>query len=159
MKTSTLLLPLFGAVLLFGCKKESTPKSVEFNGSTLYFTSGKISKEVAWAEGYSVTGATSPTDGKTNTEMIVDSLGAGNYAAKLCADLVEDGKSDWYLPSIEEFKAIAAIQDKLPSDYTGTYWTSTERTAGGAEFWYIHYGSQYNDFKNYKYSCLCTRKD
>ena len=40
--------------------------------------------------------------GVYNTERIVDTLGAGNYAAKVCADKVLAGYDDWFLPSKDE---------------------------------------------------------
>lgn len=41
-------------------------------------------------------------DGAGNTQKIVTALGAGTYAAKLCADLVYNGCDDWYLPGAGE---------------------------------------------------------
>ncbi|MBK7764083.1 MAG: hypothetical protein IPI46_12185 [Bacteroidetes bacterium] len=60
--------------------------------------------------------------GETNTTYIVFNTGNGNYAAKMCYDLVLNGYSDWYLPSIGELNAI--------TNYIGgvgyIYWSSTE---------------------------------
>jgi hypothetical protein len=40
--------------------------------------------------------------GQANTTDLVSILGQGDYAAKLCDDLVLNGYSDWFLPSIDE---------------------------------------------------------
>jgi uncharacterized repeat protein (TIGR02543 family) len=66
--------------------------------------------------------------GQSNTTDIVTTLGAGIYAAQYCADLVFGTKSDWFLPSIKEAKA---MRDNLYCDYVGGftndwYWSSTE---------------------------------
>lgn len=159
MKKSFLMLPIIAVLLSFSCKEKPVPTFVDYNGQNLYFTAGKIGKELVWADQLVATGATSETDGEANTELIVSVLGEGNYPAKLCADLVEGGFDDWYLPSIDEMKAISTLGDDLPVDYTGTYWTSTEVVSNAARFWYIHFGSQYNENKTYKYDCLCVRKN
>lgn len=159
MKKLAILIPLLGISIFFSCKKKDVPTSVNYNGSTLYFTADKIAENLPWADSLVATGATSDTDGEANTELIVSILGEGEYPAKKCADLVEGGFDDWYLPSINEMKAISTLGDDLPGNYTGTYWTSTEVVSNAAKYWYIHFGSQYNEYKTYEYDCLCVRKD
>lgn len=160
MKRIYLLLPILAVLAMSSCKKEPVPTSVEFNGSTLYFTPERVAKDLKWSPAYGITGAVSTSDGKANTDSIVAYWGEGNYPAKVCADLVQGGFDDWYLPSIEEFEAISVLGDRLPPDeYTGTYWTSTELSTDQARYGFIHFGSQYNLFKNYEYDCLCVRKD
>lgn len=67
--------------------------------------------------------------GKANTKRIVDVLGEGNYAAKLCDDLVLAGFSDWYLPSKHE---LYLMWENLCKRNIGgfqvgkVYWSSTE---------------------------------
>jgi len=64
--------------------------------------------------------------GKRNTDIIVAKLGAGNYAAKLCADLVLNGYSDWFLPSKDELNQLYLNKDKVDGFAIGFYWSSTE---------------------------------
>ena len=67
--------------------------------------------------------------GNANTNAIVSNQGAGNYAARLCYDLVAEGYSDWYLPSFYEFEQIyenrKVIRSSAHLDYTW-HWTSSE---------------------------------
>jgi hypothetical protein len=47
--------------------------------------------------------------GNDNTTKIINHIGNNNgqpYAAKVCYDLVQNGKDDWYLPSREELYAM-----------------------------------------------------
>ncbi len=79
---------------------------------------------VAWNNGIdTLIGATDSTilSGKLNTQKIVNVLGAGNYPAKICSDLVQAGYEDWYLPSFHEIILMANAQ--LVS---GPVWSSTE---------------------------------
>lgn len=163
MKKLSLALILVAAISIVGCKKKDVPTSVNYEGTTLYFTSGKIGAKSTWAGSFELTGATSETDGEANTALIVQvQTAAGDttdYPAKRCADLTEGGFDDWYLPSLNELKAVGTVEDDLPGDYTGMYWTSTEIVSNAAHFWHIHYGSQYNNNKGYEYNTLCVRKD
>ena len=64
--------------------------------------------------------------GLSNTNKIVLAQGAGSYAAQLCADLVLNGYSDWYLPSIKELAVISVNQVAVGGFTGGTYWSSSE---------------------------------
>jgi len=82
--------------------------------------------------------------GKINTDLIVAAQGAGNYAAKVCDDLVLGGYSDWFLPSKSEcftmyfnLEVMRNIGDfGAPPD--ARYWSSTEASTNLA---YIQYGN------------------
>jgi hypothetical protein len=68
-------------------------------------------------------------NGNLNTNNIVETQGEGNYAAKLCYDLVLGGYSDWYLPNKTELYLIYDNSWKYSSisGFTGRfYWTSSE---------------------------------
>lgn len=67
--------------------------------------------------------------GQSNTARLVSTLGLGNYPAKICDDLVLNGFSDWFLPSLQELdcmcKALSA-SDKKYGLKGHFYWTSSE---------------------------------
>ena len=75
--------------------------------------------------------ATAIGTGKNNTALLVSLIGNGNYAAKLCDDLVLNGYSDWFLPSKDE---IDAMRVNLAGTGIGNfdqamghyYWSSSE---------------------------------
>lgn len=67
--------------------------------------------------------------GKLNTQKIVAVLGNGVYPAKICDDYVNEGYSDWYLPSSKELLLIANL-----SLLSGPNWSSTELTKTQANY-------------------------
>jgi hypothetical protein len=93
-----------------------------------------------WSNGnYAVTGATAKElgAGSSNTIKIVNKLGQGQYAAKLCYDLVLGGYSDWYLPSWNEIiKVNSFFQNKSTVIDYPSYWSSTELDANQAMIWW-----------------------
>jgi len=66
--------------------------------------------------------------GATNTSAIVARCSIAGTAARLCSDLVLNGYSDWYLPSIEELYLIYQnlYKEGLDFGYYSYYWSSTE---------------------------------
>jgi len=98
------------------------------------------SNSIQWSNGSSIT--TSATgilvgDGAKNTKAIVTAQGDGNYAAKLCDDLVLNGYTDWFLPSTSDLNILysQSISGVL-TGFTGyIYWSSTEKDSQNA---YIH---------------------
>jgi hypothetical protein len=61
--------------------------------------------------------------GKTNTDTIIKYCNDPGIAARICYDLVLNGYSDWYLPSLDEQNQILLHKDILGG--TGPYWTSS----------------------------------
>jgi hypothetical protein len=85
--------------------------------------------------------------GKANTELLVAAMGITSYnnfagtgfndcPAKICADLEYGGKSDWFLPSVEELKLVYSQRNIIgnfdPMPLNRSYWTSTEATVNTA---------------------------
>ena len=63
--------------------------------------------------------------GKSNTDLMTNSSLTG--VAQIAANLVFNGKSDWYLPSLNEMKALASQASQLEGLGEGSsqYWTSS----------------------------------
>ena len=86
---------------------------------------------VEWGGDGTVLGGTGTVigSGKSNTENIVNKLGLGNYAARLCYDLELGGYDDWFLPSLDELYKLSEQKDTVggfvvaPWDW---YWSSSE---------------------------------
>ena len=78
--------------------------------------------------------------GLTNTQLIVNGCSQAGTAAKICNDLVLNGYSDWYLPSLAEMKL---LRTNLHLNGFGSfrtdlsYFVSTETTANTAYEFYI----------------------
>jgi hypothetical protein len=62
--------------------------------------------------------------GLTNTNLIVNAIGNGNYAAKLCFDLVQGGYNDWFLPTWKELEKIQLNQVAIGGFQPQDYWAS-----------------------------------
>lgn len=124
---------------------------------------------IQWNNGssYIPTGATATATGKgeTNTNAIVTAQGPGNYAAKLCADLVIGAYTDWFLPSKDELNLMYKnIGPGAPSPLTNignfagySYWSSSEFDDYYA--WYQNFsgGYQYNFYKTGSYYVRAVR--
>jgi len=80
-----------------------------------------------------VTGAadTEVGTGRANTNKIVETLSAGNYAAKICDDSKQGGYNDWFLPSKDELNLMFLANERTnagnaqPDKY---YWSSSEES-------------------------------
>jgi uncharacterized protein (TIGR02145 family) len=68
--------------------------------------------------------------GTSNTSTIVNFYSSGNYAAKLCSDLVLNGYSDWFLPSIDELEKLYINKNLIGGFSPIWYWSSTNVWAG-----------------------------
>lgn len=65
--------------------------------------------------------------GKSNTEKIVQKLGNGRYAAKMCADFVYNGYDDWFLPSKDELRLmLKVVHINIFKKLFMSHWSSSE---------------------------------
>jgi hypothetical protein len=93
------------------------------------------SEGLQWYNGtfYNITTSSAIGSAATNTNAIVAVQGTSvSYAARLCAELVENGYSDWQLPSIGDLQAIRNNYSYLPPFIDGEYWTSTQVNTNNA---------------------------
>jgi hypothetical protein len=93
---------------------------------------------IQWYNGsYTTTAATATAlgTGNDNTATIVANQGTGNYAAKLCSDLVLNGYSDWFLPSKDELTKIYLNRIAIGGFTAFYYWSSSEYSNNNA--WYF----------------------
>lgn len=83
------------------------------------------------------TGATDSSigAGRTNTTLIINAFGPGDYAATACNSYTSGGFDDWFLPSLNELQAI--YDNLIASDLGGFgpnwYWSSTQ--------WELNFGA------------------
>jgi hypothetical protein len=77
-----------------------------------------------WYNGsYIEVGSTDTETGEFNTSLIVEQQGVGTYAASICESATDGGKTDWYLPSIDEL--VVLYENGIITGAT-TWWSSTE---------------------------------
>lgn len=180
MKTLFIISFLTLSLFLLNCKKSSdtTPTSFtigqSYQGGLVAYIDGTgshglivapfdQSTGMQWYNGSNTTIGTGPAgygigQGNANTNAIVTSQGAGNYAAKLCYDLVLNGYSDWYLPSKDELNKLYENRSMLVTIANGGfaanyYWSSSENLNTNA--WGQYFGASVQilpftkDYANY----------
>lgn len=84
---------------------------------------------IQWYNGtYFATHVTSTLlfSGRNNTNQIVALQGDGDYAAKLCYDLVLNGYDDWYLPAKSELLKLYEQRELVGGFANDFYWASSE---------------------------------
>ncbi len=106
---------------------------------------------ITWSNGSFITTGATGADigtGNANTNKIVSSQGTGNYAARLCYDLVSGGYSDWYLPSSGELYQLYLNKSAIgmPDE---EWWSSTEFSPEGATSIYFGNGSSLPTYKDF----------
>jgi hypothetical protein len=120
---------------------------------------------IRWYNGsYVETGATDTAigTGQANTTAIVNTQGAGSYAAQLCDTLVFGGYSDWFLPSKDELKKLWINQNTIggfSSDYFSYnyYWSSSELNANTAWSLFFQIGDWNLFSKSYRVRVRAVR--
>ena len=96
------------------------------------------------------------------TNAIIEELGDGSYAAKICADLVLNGYDNWYLPIRGE---LSSMRHNLHiggfgNFTTAEYWSSTEDDVDIAKAIYFNQSSYSNSIeaeKDENYHVRATR--
>jgi hypothetical protein len=78
----------------------------------------------------------------TGAQNTVDIVNAGcGGAAQACADLVLNGYSDWFLPSINELQQLYTNRAAIGGFQNSWYWSSSEYYSYNA--WEFYFGSGY----------------
>jgi uncharacterized protein YjdB len=113
---------------------------------------------VQWGCYGTLLGSTSQTlgSGAANTVSVSASCGAGT-AARLCADLVLGGYSDWYLPSKNELDRLRANRATIGGFVSGSYWSSSESTVNNALAVNFNTGNAQSIAKNEAYNVRAIR--
>lgn len=118
--------------------------------------------------------AQSTWDGLGNSNAIVGQSGFINGAAKLCLDSTNNGKSDWYLPAIDELSLLWQNRFNVNKTLSGNssfgsiseatqigneeYWSSTEYDNYTAWFFFFNGGNANTTLKNYAKYVRAVRK-
>ena len=84
-----------------------------------------------------------------------------NSAKKYCANLTLSDKSDWRLPTKEEYEELFIKKNKSPTMFPGdteNYWTSKEIPPSKAWFAGLYSKEVKSTGKSYSYFARCVRK-
>lgn len=128
-----------------------------------------LSTSATWGlSGTDVTNCESTWDGLTNTTSMISAGAAVGTAAVLCDNSTNNGKSDWYLPAIDELNTILNNRFSISQGITsasGTqlefqaYWSSTELNSSNS--YILSFGNFYpiaNTTKLSSYYVRAVRK-
>lgn len=135
------------------------------SGGNRLYTTAADQGQFSWNNGtsnWTVTGATSTSDGLANTNTLVAlaDAGAPYNAANACRAL----GAEWYLPAQAELNVLytnrAAIGGfNLSGSFpAGWYWSSSEHSDAGARNQSFSDGSQTGNTKYYDFSVRCVRR-
>jgi hypothetical protein len=122
----------------------------------LVATNADISTSAQWGcQGilFSGAGGAAIGTGNQNTIDITAGCSTAGIAARLCADLVEGGYSDWFLPSKDELNKLYLNRVAIGGFSNAYYWSSMEYNSSAAwvqnfGIWNVTSGYQNTSFKN-----------
>jgi hypothetical protein len=87
--------------------------------------------------------------GQANTNLILSGCSTRPIAASVCDDLVLNGYSDWYFPSMDELQLMYSnLHVQGIGGFNSFYWSSSQDNPDYA--WYMNFGvgNVYNDGKH-----------
>ena len=95
-------------------------------------------------------GSTPNDNTKGKVTASADRIGAANWntSVSYCNELIENGYSDWYLPSLVELGEIYANRAAIGSFNTGTYWSSDEANSTDGSYYKFDSGTTGSKNKN-----------
>lgn len=120
----------------------------QFHGLISY--TSDLSFTAPWHCGWSLLNtSTGIGSGLSNSSLIVSQYDQEtNNAARLCIDLVFNGYSDWFLPSLDELNLLFINKYQIGGFSNGAYWSSSN--AGKMSAWSIDFNS---GAQNYQAHC------
>lgn len=123
-------------------------------------SSGIVWEQQLQAGQYRTTNATATQlgSGFVNTRTIIQVLGEGVYAAKLCASITVGNYNDWYLPSKDELNLLFQHKSVIGNFTNFNYWTSSESTSSKAWAQNFSTGTQSTQYKNSTYRVRAIRQ-
>ena len=77
--------------------------------------------------------------GQANTSAIVNGCSDAGIAARICDNLVLNGYSDWYLPSMNELNTLYLNRDAIGGFGSFSYYSSSEQSSYNA--WYQNFSN------------------
>ncbi len=123
-------------------------------------SSGIVWEQQLQSGQYRTTGATA-TDigtGFTNTAKILEVLGDGHYAVRLCALANVGGYNDWCLPSKDELQLLFQYKSAVGNFTSYNYWSSSEHSQSRAWCQNFNSGAQSTQYKNNTYRVRAIRR-
>jgi hypothetical protein len=131
-----------------------------------------LSTSAPWAtSNVNISNVESTWDGLTNTANLIAAGGAGGItagtAAVLCDTSTNNGKTDWYLPAIDELNKLFNNRWEVAQGITSSggtqlaftsYWSSTEYDSSTLWYFFFSSGGAFNAFKNSTYYVRAVRK-
>ena len=76
-------------------------------------------------------------------------------AAAACASYENNGKTDWYLPNINDLQSLYDHKNQAGVTLSGTYWSSTEHKSNPSVLaWYVNFATGGSSFQEKYLSCF-----
>lgn len=161
-------------MIYFSCKKEKTSSESSislgksFGGGIIFYIDGTgqhgliaatsdCGDSIQWYNGIYINTNTfdgSVGKGQSNSIEIIKVQGEGIYAASICEHLVQNGFSDWFLPSKNELNLLYQQRNIIGGFSQNYYWSSPEYDTLHAWNQYFPYGPQHYADKSTK---ACVR--
>jgi hypothetical protein len=107
------------------------------------------STEAQWGcYGTPIATSTAIGSGQANTTAIISGCSTAGIAARICDDLVLNGFSDWFLPSLEELNQMYLQKAIIGGFADQSYWSSSQYTIYKSFYVYFLNAWQGNDRKD-----------
>jgi len=126
---------------------EKTYRNHYVTESSIRIMPSSVQFSRVYGDSFSPPAATSPDNGKTNTEALIAYWGTDATAAYICDTLTANGFTDWFLPSKEELNHVYLNKNTIgiaePNAY---FWSSTMHSF--EEGWVQHFGNGGQEFQD-----------